>query len=63
MILLKGAHQTMAYSVIKRGPDAKLDGDLMILFHLLQNGYQTSALHCFNNVRKYAEEQAKKGGG
>ena len=63
MILLKGAHPTMAYVVMKRGPDAALDVDPMILYHSLQMGYQTSALHCFNNVRKYAEEQAKKGGG
>merc|ERR1719422_2328291 len=62
MILLKGAHPTMAYVAMKRGQDAALYVDPMMLYHTLQIGYQTSALHCYNNVRKYAEEQAKKGG-
>ena len=63
MILLNGVQQNMAYIAIKRGPDAARDEDPMRWFHTLQIGYQTSVLHCYNNVHKYAKEQAKKGGG
>ena len=53
----------MAYTVIKRGTNATLEEDPIKWFHKLQKGYQTSVIHCQNNVIDYAKKIVKRKGG
>merc|ERR1712062_139095 len=62
-ILRKGFQQKMAYTVIKRGTNAILEEDPIKWFHKLQKGYQTSVIHCQNNVIDYAKKIVKRKGG